>query len=97
MASQKGHLSRSEPDCSFTLSLSALGPLKKPGWKSIESLNTGLVLADDERMHTFGSFQGAYGFQIAEMPDNVMIGQNSPSSEDIPRLAGDFHRLPDII
>ena len=44
----------------------------------------GYILAQNQRVHAGRAFQCADGLQVAEMADNVMIGQNTASPGDIP-------------
>ncbi len=48
-------------------------------------------------MDTFRPLQGAEGLQIAEVTDDVVIGQDPSRPQYIPGSPGDLHSLSDVI
>ena len=57
----------------------------------------GKILPDDQGMNALCSLQGADGFEITEVTDDLMVSQYPSSSQDVTGHPGDLHGLPYIV
>ena len=63
----------------------------------IEGGYPGKILPDDQCMNALCPLQGADGFEITEVTDDLMVSQYPPSSQDVTRHPGDLHGLPYVV
>ena len=63
----------------------------------IEGRNSCQVLSDDQRVNALRSLQRAHGLEIAQMANDMMIGQNTPAPENVSGRSSDLHRFPNIV
>src|SRR6266550_1437517 len=62
-----------------------------------ERRDAGYLLTENQEVHVFRSFVGLNTFQIAQVPEALVLVKNSHASKDVSRKARDFYCRRDIV
>ena len=65
--------------------------------RSIEGGYPSNLLSKDKGVDAFGSLQCSDCFEVAEVPDHMVIGKDSSSAQNVTGRAGYFHGFPHIV